>query len=198
MPRNYFLINFVFIIIIGLLGFWFYKIWVRPIDIPAYAVQTAQQTDKQSVVRNKGKILSKSYYNVIEEKNLFRPSRTSSPEGSSFQQLTSRDKPKLFGTMIMGGKNTAILEDPSSKTTKLYFLNDSIAGFIISDIQKDRVILKKGENTFEIKLRDNKGIKTQRSQVKSSRRSRSSERDRTHSTQQRQRRPRSRTSPRPK
>lgn len=159
MPRNYFLINLIFILIIGLLGVRFYKVWVQPLHIPVRTVQSKDRIIRKSTERRRGKIPSEASYEIISQKNLFRPSRSPVPDDSSFTQVPSREKPKLFGTMIMDGENVAILEDPASKDTKLYYLNDSIGGFTVSEIHKDKVILKRGETTIEVKLREDKGIR---------------------------------------
>ncbi len=159
MPRNYFLINILFLVIIGLLSFTFYKTWTKPYDIPDRSTVTLKDAAKGPVPFQEEKIIESSFQ-AISEKDLFRPSRASAPETASSKPLSSRESPRLFGTMIMNNKNVAILEDPSTRTTKLYYVNDSISGFVITDIEKEKVTLTKGTDIVEIKLRDNKGFKS--------------------------------------
>jgi hypothetical protein len=156
--RNYFLINLILVIIIGLLGFKFYKVLARPLDIPASVAQQQIQPDKKDVAGEKKADLDTSVYQVIVLKDLFRPSRSApKAEGTSAESFL-RETPKLFGTIIMGDEKSAILEDPFTKITRLYRINDSFAGFIISDIQKDKIVLSKEDKSIEVKLREIKTI----------------------------------------
>jgi type II secretory pathway component PulC len=59
----------------------------------------------------------------------------------------------------MGEVKFAVLENPSTKTTKLYYVNDSIGGFTVSDIFEDKVVLNREGTKIEIKLRDKKDFK---------------------------------------
>ncbi len=158
MPRSYFFINLILLIIIVLLGFRLYKAWIRPLDIPTQTTQRQFQKDKKSPADRKE--VNEAAYNVIVQKDLFRPSRTAAPRADSNRSSFPKNPPKLFGTMIINNENFAILENPSTKTTKLYHVNDSVAGFIVSEIQKDKVILLKGSEKIEVKLRDVKGFKS--------------------------------------
>ncbi len=83
--------------------------------------------------------LDNAVYNVIVQKDLFRPSRSASSTDEASIGLSPKETPKLFGTIITENWRSAILEDPSTKMTKLYKINGLFAGFIVSDIQKDKV-----------------------------------------------------------
>lgn len=160
MPRSFFLINILLFIIIGLLGMKLYKTWSKPLEIPIKAAREKSAADTKAIVSHEEKIVKESAYDVIVQKDLFRPSRTPvKEETSSSSVITQQERPQLFGTTIMGEVKTAILEDPSTKITKLYRVNDSIGGLTVSEILENRVILKKGESTVEIKLRDKKDFK---------------------------------------
>lgn len=157
--RNYFLINLVLIIIIGLLGFKFYKVLARPLDIPTSVTHQQLPSDRKDVAgREKVDLTNNIVYDVIALKDLFRPSRSTVTTEDTSTEPFLREAPKLFGTIIMGNKKSAILEDPITRITRLYNINDSFAGFIISDIQKDKVVLSKGDKTIEVKLREIKTI----------------------------------------
>lgn len=165
MLRNYFLINLILIVIIGFLGFKFYEILARPLDIPTPLVQQQSQSDKSESTRTEKDVtgekkadLDVSVYQVIVLKDLFRPSRSAPKAEDTSTESFLKEAPKLFGTIILGDQRSAILEDPSTKITRLYRINDSFAGFIISDIQKDRVVLSKEGKSIEVKLREIKTI----------------------------------------
>lgn len=160
MPRSFFLLNIILFIIIGLLGIKLYKTWSRPLEIPILAPRKAPAENGKDIVALRKKAVNESAFDVIVQKDLFRPSRTPvQKDVSASQAITSTEKPQLFGTTIMGELKSAILEDPSTKTTKLYRVNDSIGGFTVSDILENKVILSMGGSTVEVKLRDNKDFK---------------------------------------
>jgi len=156
--RRYFLVNLILIIIIGFLGFRFYKVLARPLDIPAPTTKEQAQLDKKNLPGRKRADLDTSVYQVIVQKDLFRPSR-SEPKGEEIPaEPPLKEIPKLFGTIITDKEKSAILEDPFTKVTRVYRLNDSISGFIISDIQKDKVVISKEDSSIEVKLREIKTI----------------------------------------
>ncbi len=159
MLRNYFLINVILFIILVFLGFSFYKVWFQPLDIPTQLTQQQPPADKKATVARKQLTIDEAAYNVIVKKDLFRPSRSAPPSEDASKVPSSKESPVLFGTVITADQKSAILEDRSTKTRKLYHINDSVAGFIISDIQEEKVILLRGDETIEVKLRDMKDIK---------------------------------------
>lgn len=168
MLRNYFLINLILLIIVGMLGLRLYKTWVKPLDIAEQ--KTPQQTQKDKKISEDKKTEEKkelnfneTVYNVIVQKDLFRPSR-SAPQVEEIPQQFLANPPKLYGTIIMGNNKSAILEDPKTKTTRLYRLNDLLGGFTISDIQDNKVVLSMGDESIEVKLREIKTITAPRQQ----------------------------------
>ncbi len=162
MLRNYFLINIILLIIVGFLGFKFYKALTHSLNIPSEtAVQQAQKKEKSKVKRKDDNQEEKSFQ-IITKNDLFRPSRTPVVLNNDSKPAPAKSPPKLFGTVILNESKTAILEDPDTKTTKSYHVNDLIAGFVVSDILKDKVILSRDGDEIEVKLRDEKGIKTRR------------------------------------
>lgn len=158
MLRSYFLINLILLAIIGILGFNFYKVLMRPLDIPSKVTQQKSQTVKKDTIDKKELSLDEGAYNIVVQKDLFRPTRSAPPIKETIGQIF-KEPPKLYGTVIMGNEKSAILEDPSTKTTRLYHINDSIVGFIISDIQKDRVILLRDTEKIEVQLREMKVLR---------------------------------------
>jgi len=163
MLRNYFLINIVLLIILGMLGFNFYKVATYSMDIPSEASVAKDQKSKVLDSKFKGKVPDKASFKIISSKNLFKPTRTSSPEAVSTAPRNGQGNyPKLFATIIRGSGSTAIMLDPSTKKTKAYRINELVAGYLITDIQADRVMLLSGETKVEIKLRTDKGVKASR------------------------------------
>ena len=159
MPRSYFFINLFLLIIIALLGYGFFKVLANPLNIPFEATQQIQ-ADKKDTMSRRQVNLNESAYLVIVEKDLFRPSRTDPKTDSGTQISHPSELLKLFGTIIMNNEKIAILEDPSTKKSKPYHINDSLSGFVITDIQKDKIVVLRGDEKIEIKLRYMKGFTT--------------------------------------
>jgi type II secretory pathway component PulC len=158
------LINLILFIILGFLGLKFYKVLFTPGELSGIQKQEQAQPDKKSALKRqlsdrKTKKTVRASYNSIVQNDLFRPSRSASPEEDTPLQQFTKDKPTLFGTIIMDNEKSAILEDPSSKVTKLYRINDSFAGYTIKEIQEDKVVLSKDGQSVEVKLREKKDIK---------------------------------------
>ena len=159
MLRNYFLINLALISIISFLSYNLYSVVTDTTDIPSSAVMEKPPVDKAKDTAYKSK-LNPAAFNVISKKDLFRPSRSASASGvSSKNKEVSKDMPKLFGTIIINENKTAILEDPGSKSTKTYRINDSVAGYVITDILEEKVVFSVNGENIVVKLRDDKGVK---------------------------------------
>jgi hypothetical protein len=143
---------------ISVLGFKFYKVATERFTLPAPPAAEAKQT-RVPPVKHVERSLNTDSYDVISELDLFRPSR--SPVEKSEVKVEKgplKDPPKLFGTIILNELKTAILEDPDTKSTKNYRVNDTVAGFVISDILEDKVLLLRDGENYEVKLRESKGI----------------------------------------
>ena len=163
MLRNYFLINMVLLIILGMLGFNFYKVALYSMDIPTEASVEKEQKSKDIDIKFKGKVPDKASFQIISSKNLFKPTRASSPEAVVATPKNGQTNyPKLFATIIRGSNSTAIIQDPGTKKTKSYSVNELVAGYLITEILEDRVMLLSGETKVEIKLRTDKGVKASR------------------------------------
>ena len=148
---------------LGFLGFKFYKVVTYSMDIPSESAVGEGQESNDIDIKFKGKVPDKASFQIISSKDLFRPSRTASlaPVRTTPKPVPT-NPPKLFATIIHGSDSIAIMEDTDTKKTKSYRLNDHIAGFVLSEILEDRVILLSGADKLEIKLRDDKGIKAAR------------------------------------
>ena len=158
MVRNYFLINLLLIMTISVLGFKVYKVATDRAALPAAPVAQEKQTRVPSVKHVEISVNAASY-DVISDLDLFRPSRSPAEKKEvTAEKGPPKDPPKLFGTIILNELKTAILEDPDTKSTKNYSINDTVAGYVISDILQDKVVLQRDGENFEVKLRESKGI----------------------------------------
>ena len=154
MIRNYFFINLILLIIIGFLGSKFYKVYSQTINVPSGTA--VKQVQKETAPLTSGDtVLDASHFQIISNMDLFRPSRSPHKEDAK-QQEVPKIPPRLFGTVILGNEKTAILEDPNTKTTRIYRLNDPIGGYVISDILEDKVVLSWNGEKSEVRLREEK------------------------------------------
>ena len=161
MLRNYFVINIILVLILGLLGFKFYGIATYSMDVPDAASVEVGKKPAGIDIKLKNRVPDKASFNAISKKDLFRPSRSASLVAGKTIPKTGLDRyPKLFATIIQGSNSIAIMEDPGTKKTKSYHINDLIVGFKISEILEDRVILIRGDEKVEVKLREDKGVKS--------------------------------------
>ena len=159
MLRNYFLINLLLIIIVSFLGMKFYETFRATAGIPV-ASEIKQEKEKNEA-KKRATVFNESSYRVITQKDLFKPSRSASEkkDDKTNEKAPPQNPPKLFGTIILNNEKTAILQDSESKATKTYKLNELISGYTISEIMEDKVVLEKNGENFEVKLREDKGIK---------------------------------------
>jgi hypothetical protein len=99
-------------------------------------------------------------YAVIAERNLFSPSRTETPPEAPRPQVATAPtppppRPRLYGVVLLpDGKSRAYLEDVQRRRVFAYSAGDSVAGSQVEQIRADRVVLRRGTETFEVLLRD--------------------------------------------
>jgi len=164
MLRNYFLINLILIVIIGFLGIKFYEVYTRSTDIPEGP--PAKQAQKENAqVKSEDRSVDPTIFQVISNMDLFRPAR-SPYRGEPSQQALPKTPPRLFGTVILDNEKTAILEDPDTKATRSYHVNEAIGNYVVSEILEDRVILQLNGERSEVRLREEKkGLPPVRQQI---------------------------------
>jgi type II secretory pathway component PulC len=154
----------VLLIVIGFLGFKLYKALTYYQDIPTKPGTEQVQKKEEIEVERKDESLPGDSFQIITAMDLFRPSRTPVvvSDDNSKKPIAPQTPPKLFGTIILDENKTAILEDPNTKTTKIYRINDSVAGYVVSKIFEDKVVLLSDGDEIEVRLRDEKGIKARK------------------------------------
>ncbi|MDA8215104.1 MAG: hypothetical protein M0Z64_07490 [Nitrospiraceae bacterium] len=157
MKRGHFLLNVIFIAIAGFLGFKLYDSLSRPPDIPSWAVHGQASSDKEEVQANVG-VDEKSDFQTIVQKDIFRPDRKEPEDILRPSPPSLSPPPRLVGIAIAGNESRAFLEDPITKAVKVCRIKDSIAGFTVHKIQEDRVVLLRGDERVEVKIRETKTI----------------------------------------
>ncbi|UCH45425.1 MAG: hypothetical protein JSV11_01610 [Nitrospiraceae bacterium] len=160
MLRNRFFINLVLLVIILLLGGKLYSTVSRTADIP---IRPAEKKDEEVKVDIKpvDRTINDSNVHLIAKLDLFRPSRTpfvGEKKDETVKETAPGNPPKLNGTVLLNNRQTAILQDPNTKKTAMYHVNDTVAGFTVSEIMEEKVVLLRGAEKVEIKLREDKGV----------------------------------------
>jgi hypothetical protein len=98
-------------------------------------------------------------YALIAEQNLFHPERKIPAKEIDAQALPKPDF-VLYGTLKSGDINIAYMEDRRSpyatagrgKRQKALKLGHSMSGFVLTDIQHDKVVMGRGEEKIEVNL----------------------------------------------
>lgn len=113
---------------------------------------------------------SLSDYMIIAEQNLFHPDRKIPVEKKEAQQMP---KPELilYGTLVTDGMSVAYVEDKKNPKTSpgrgkrqnVMKKGDSVGGFILKEIEADRIVLSRGEEAMVVHL--NQGDKPRISDV---------------------------------
>lgn len=156
MLRKYFLINIVLVSAAIFLGIKLYDPYAKPLNIPAKSVKKQIPAEEQGEKKTENLVNKKndsSAFQVIVQKDLFRPSRTEPKiEELSKTGIPQAPPPKLIGTVITESGAKAYLEDSVTKTTRAFSLKESVAGFIVHEIKENTVILLKGEEKIEVKM----------------------------------------------
>ncbi|MEW6740398.1 MAG: hypothetical protein ACOYU2_03755 [Nitrospirota bacterium] len=153
MKRSHFLLNVILIAIAGFLGFKLYNSLSRPPDIPFLAVQ-GQATSDEEEVQAKVRVDERSDFQTIVKRDIFRPDRKEPEDILRLSSPSLFPLPRLVGIAIFGNESMAFFEDPITKAVKVCRIKDSIAGFTVHKIQQDRVVLLRGDERVEVKIRE--------------------------------------------
>jgi Type II secretion system protein C len=100
-------------------------------------------------------------YTVVAERNLFSPTRNEAgpeppkPTAGTAPLAANAPKPRLYG-IVMGrdGGPRAYLEDPRTRRVFGYEVGDTVADSRVERIGNDRVVLRRGGESYEVLLRD--------------------------------------------
>ena len=98
-------------------------------------------------------------YMVVAEQNLFHPDRKIPPEKKEAQQVP---KPELilYGTLLSDGMSVAYVEDKKNPKTSpgrgkrqtVMKKGDVVSGFVLKEIEADRIMLARGDETMVVYL----------------------------------------------
>jgi hypothetical protein len=109
----------------------------------------------------KTQTLSPQEYRAIADQNLFHPDRIIPPEKKP-EAVLPKPEFVLYGTLITPDLRMAYLEDKKAPVTtpgrgtrqSALKIGESLSGFRVTDIQNDKVILIRGEETLQVHLQE--------------------------------------------
>lgn len=153
-PLNIILIIFVAILAIGAFTPYFYA--QVKYSLPVAKLPLAEEDKPPEAAAASP---SMSDYMVIAELNLFHPDRKIPPEKKEAQQLP---KPELilYGTLVADGMSVAYVEDKKNPKTSpgrgkrqtVMKKGEAISGFVLKEIENDRIVLVRGDETMVVHL----------------------------------------------
>jgi hypothetical protein len=98
---------------------------------------------------------------VVAERNLFSPTRTETapeplrPATGAGAPAPPAPKPRLYGIVLLAeGRGRAYLEDVQRRRVFAYSVGDLVGDARLEQIKPDRVVLRRGGETFEVLLAD--------------------------------------------
>jgi type II secretion system (T2SS) protein C len=100
-------------------------------------------------------------YAIVAERNLFSPTRSEAPPEpprpapGSVAAAPPAPKPKLYGVVLLPeGRGRAYLEDAQRRRVFAYSVGDLVGDARLEQIKTDRVVLRRGSESFEVLLYD--------------------------------------------
>jgi hypothetical protein len=99
-------------------------------------------------------------YAGVAERNLFSPNRTELPPepprpAGGTAAAPPAPKPRLYGVVLLPeGRDRAYLEDVQRRRVFAYSVGDLVGDARLEQIKVDRVVLRRGGETFEVLLND--------------------------------------------
>jgi hypothetical protein len=134
------------------------------LDIPSTKKKPLEKAQNESP---KPQAPSPMDYVVIADENLFHPERRIPPEKKEEAALP---KPEfiLYGTLITPELKMAYMEDKKAPVTtpgrgkrqSAIKIGESLSGFTLKEVDSNKVILARGEETMTVLLDDSKSLKT--------------------------------------
>jgi hypothetical protein len=149
------------LVVAAFLGVRLYEAWTaRPPAPPTESSSTAPaEVAAPPAVTAPGPPLTA--FNAVAERNLFSPTRSESapepPRASAglTPAAPPAPKPRLYGVVILTeGRGRAYLEDMQRRKVFAYSVGDLVGDSRLEQIKSDRVVLRRGGETFEVLLND--------------------------------------------
>jgi len=168
--RNITVLNIILLIFAILLADYvvFPLLNVKVKYVPAIPKKLSSDKEEKPV---QSKTLSPTDYTIIADQNLFHPDRKIPPEK---KEEVALPKPEfvLYGTLITDNMRYAYMEDKKAprstpgrgKRQTALKQGDSMSGYTLKEIDHDKVVMVRGEDTLTVKVIDS-SVKKEREAV---------------------------------
>ncbi len=128
---------------------------------PPPVAQQTRASEEEKTASNQSSPLSD--YMMVAEQNIFHPERKIPPENKDEKTLTTPEI-FLYGTLLTDNMRLAYIEDKKSPQTSpgrgnrqaVVKQGDVISGYILKSVEKDRIVLVRGEEQMIVFLNDAK------------------------------------------
>lgn len=153
-------LNLILVALVGVACIGLFRVWR---SAPSLKPLTENKSVAKELIE-KRKLRPLLYsYNIVVEKDLFLPSRyrdTALPRAGGARHTGTLQVPRelvLVGTVLLSDKKLAIMVTNKAKgKSASYKIGDSIAGFTVKGIERDKVVLGKFGQTAELILKGTK------------------------------------------
>ncbi|MEN6317521.1 MAG: hypothetical protein ABFD82_02030 [Syntrophaceae bacterium] len=164
--RSINILNFVLLLIASAIAYFMITPLIY-LDVQASLPQSKEESASPIEQTAASQSPSPADYAVISDQNLFHPERRIPPEKKEEKEIP---KPEvvLYGTMIMDGASIAYVEDAKvpystpgrGKRQRVLKKGDSLSGYILKEIEPNRIVLARGKDVIVANLHDGGKRKT--------------------------------------
>ena len=154
------LVDGLLLVVAAFLGVRLYEAWgarsptATPESAPAVAIETPPAPAAPSARP------ALTAYAIVAERNLFSATRTEAAPEPTRPTTTAAPappapKPRLYGVVLLPeGRGRAYLEDVQRRRVSAYSVGDVVGDSRVEQIKSDRVVMRRGGETFEVLLYD--------------------------------------------
>ncbi len=150
MSRRLLLLNLVLVTAAVVFSVQIVRTFITSPQFPASPPFRVPQVEREATEASARPTPSLAAYDVVATRNLFNPSRSETATAAGPPVA----KPNLYGIVLTPEGRAAFLEDPVTKKVFGHKPGDQVAGGQLERIEADRVVIRRGEGTFEVLLRD--------------------------------------------
>jgi hypothetical protein len=152
MPRRLIALNLLLVAVSAALLVYIVRQVAAPMPVPVGGRRAAASASAPAPEETQR--LPASAYGVVAARNLFSPTRTEAPAGTTTAALSPLVRPNLFGVVVRDGGSIAYLEDPATKRVVGYRVGDKIVGGTVQTIRADSVVIERPEGPVDVRLHD--------------------------------------------
>jgi hypothetical protein len=155
------LVDGLLLVAAAFLGVRLYEVWGARLPVVPPQAPPAVSTEAAPAPARAAARIPLTGFAVVAERNLFSPTRTETapepprPTTGAGAPAPPAPKPRLYGVVLLAeGRGRAYLEDVQRRRVFAYSVGDLVGDSRLEQIKPDRVVLRRGGETFEVLLAD--------------------------------------------